>query len=209
MANPDLLALGHISGAHGIRGQVLIKSYAKAPEDIAAYGPLRDEKGERTFTITRTRITSKGVVASLAGIEDRNAAEALKGVVLSIARENLPDPEEDEWYHADLIGLDVRDGENVSIGRVLAVQDFGAGDLVEVRLDGVRDTVLVPFTRDAIPTVAVAEGYIVVILPRGILEDALQADSEAQAASDASPSAKSAGRRAGRNQAGPRKGAAK
>ena len=102
---PDRILLGRIAGAHGIRGEVLIKTFTEAPENIGAYGPLSDESGTRTFKLKSARATPKGVVARLQGVDDRNGAEALKGIALYIERDRLPAAAEGEFYHADLIGL--------------------------------------------------------------------------------------------------------
>ena len=135
-AKPSRILLGRIAGAHGIRGEVLIKTFTEAPENIGAYGPLSDASGTRTFKIKSVRATPKGVVARLAGVDDRNAAEALKGIELYVERARLPAAAEGEFYHADLIGLTAVDGDGKPIGEIVAVQNFGAGDLLEIRLAG-------------------------------------------------------------------------
>jgi len=150
---------------HGIRGEVVIHSYAEPPENIAAYGPLGDIDGARTFEIRSARATAKGVVARIKGIDDRNAAEALKGVDLHVERAQLPAIAEGEFYHADLIGLAAVDAEGKRIGEVVAVHDFGAGDLLEVRLAGSATTELVPFADAFVPEVDVAAGRVVVVMP--------------------------------------------
>ena len=162
-----------------MRGEVLIKSYTASPQDIASYGLLVEENGDRQFEITKARLSKKGLVATLAGVTDRNAAEALKGVVLCVARDALPEPNEDEYYHADLIGLEVRDEAGTPIGSVVAIQDFGAGELVDIRLAGTRGTVLLPFTREVVPEVDVAGGFVVVCPPPGLLDDESPKDSDA------------------------------
>lgn len=158
--------LGRIAGAHGIRGEVLIKTFTAAPEDIGAYGPLTDADGARSYRIESARATQKGVVARIEGVGDRNAAEALKGVELFVARERLPDVAEGEFYHDDLIGMAAVDADGTQIGEVIAVQNFGAGDLLEIRLAGSGKTELVPFTDDAVPEVDVAGRRVVVVMPR-------------------------------------------
>jgi 16S rRNA processing protein RimM len=162
---PARILLGRIAGAHGIRGEVLIQSYATLPESIAAYGPLGDADGRNTFTITRLKPTPRGVLACLAGICDRAAAERLKGVDLYVARERLPPPAEGEFYHADLIGLLAVDPEGRAFGRIAAVHNFGAGDLLEVQLTGSSRTELVPFTDASVPNLDVAAGRAVIVLP--------------------------------------------
>jgi 16S rRNA processing protein RimM len=156
--------LGRIVHAHGNRGEVAIVAYTAEPRDIAAYGPLADADGA-LFTITQTRTTAKGVVARLKGIEDRTAAEALKGVELYVDRDRLPAAADGEFYHADLIGLAVVDREGRTIGKIVAVQNFGAGDIIEVGLLGSRATQFVPFTETYVPEVDVRGGRVVVALP--------------------------------------------
>lgn len=159
------ILLGRIAGAHGLKGEVLIHSFAKVPESIAAYGPLSDADGAQTFTITRAKPTAKGVLARLAGIADRTAAEALAGVELYIARARLPPPAEDEFYYADLIGMLAVDPAGGVIGRISAVHDFGAGDVLEIRLAGSGQTELVPFTAATVPSLDVGARRAVVVLP--------------------------------------------
>jgi len=175
-AGGNLVRLGRISGAHGIRGEVRIASFTDAPEGIAAYGALTDGQGRR-FEIASLR-PHKGmaVVAAFAGVTDRNAAEALKGVDLYIERDKLPEPDEEEWYHADLIGLDAVSAEGEAIGEVVAVQDFGAGDLLEIRVPGERQTMLIPFTKACVPVVDVKARRLVIVP----LEDVGDDDDDAE-----------------------------
>lgn len=170
MADPDRLLLGHISAAHGIRGDVLIKTHTGAPEAIGDYGPLSDETGERSFVLERLRVTPKGVVAHVAGVSDRNAAEALKGTRLYVPRDRLPDAEEGAYYHSDLIGLAVVDRAGGAIGTLTAVENFGAGDLIEVRLVEGGRTVLVPFTDERVPEVDLAARRLVIDVIPGLLD---------------------------------------
>ncbi len=157
--------LGRIAGAHGIRGVVLIKTFTEAPENIGAYGLLSDAAGQRSFRISSARPTQKGVVARIEGVSDRNAAEALRGVDLYIARERLPAAPEGEFYHADLIGLAAVDPQGNAVGEVVAAHNFGAGDLLEVRLAGTSKTEFVPFTDAIVPEVDLQGRRVVVVLP--------------------------------------------
>ncbi len=159
------MLLGRIAGAHGIRGEVLIKSFTAAPEDIGAYGALSTADGSRTYEIASARPTPKGVVARLVGIADRNAAEALKGTDLYIARDRLPPPSGDEFYYTDLVGMTAVTPDGTKLGEILAVQNFGAGDLLEVRLAGKAKTELLPFTDSVVPHVDVAARRVTVVLP--------------------------------------------
>jgi 16S rRNA processing protein RimM len=168
-AKRERMLLGRIAGAHGIRGEVLIKAFTERPEDIAAYGPL-DDGGGRTFQIETARVTPKGVVARIGGVGDRNAAEALKGAQLYVDRERLPAPDEGAFYHADLIGLVAVDPEGRPLGEIVGVHNYGAGDLLELRLAGSGKTELLPFTEAFVPVVDLSARRVVVLLPGG--EDA-------------------------------------
>ena len=162
---PARVLLGRIAGAHGIRGEVVIHAYTETPENIGAYGSLSDAADARQFKIKVVRVTPKGVIARIAGVADRNAAEALKGVELYVERARLPAAGEDEFYHADLIGLAAVDSDGKAIGSIVAVQNFGAGDLLEVRLAGSSKTELVPFTDACVPEIDIAGRRAVVVLP--------------------------------------------
>jgi 16S rRNA processing protein RimM len=166
-SQPRRILLGRIAGAHGIRGEVLIKTFTASPESIGAYGPLSDRTGARTFTIDSVRITNKGVVARLRGVTDRTASETLKGVELFIDRARLPAAGNGEFYHADLIGLAAVGAGGQRIGEIVAVQNFGAGDLLEIHLADTGKTKLVPFTEAMVPEVDVAGGQVVVVMPEG------------------------------------------
>jgi 16S rRNA processing protein RimM len=164
------VCLGAIAGAFGVRGEVRLKSFCAEPEAIAAYGPLSTEDGSRRFTVTLTGALKGAFAARLSGIADRDAAEALRGTRLYADRDRLPPPAEDEYYHADLIGLTVLDTGGAVLGTVHAVHDHGAGDLLEVARPG-AESVLLPFTRAAVPTVDLAARRIVADPPAGLFED--------------------------------------
>src|SRR5579863_9197463 len=151
-------------GAQGLKGAVKVKLFTETPEALPTYGPLRDARGKK-FEITAFRTVKPGeAVISFSGITDRSAAEALKGTELFVAREALPATAEEEFYHADLIGLEAQDGESRVLGKVAAIYNYGAGDVVEiVRPDG--DSVLLAFTRETVPTIDIAGGRIVVAVP--------------------------------------------
>jgi 16S rRNA processing protein RimM len=164
--DPDRrILLGEIGPAHGIRGEVVVRSYADAPEDIAAYGPLSDEAGRRTFDLKVVRVTDKGVIVRIAGIGDRTAAEGLRGTKLFVNRDRLPAAGDGAYYHADLIGLAAVDLDGREIGRIVGVQNFGAGDLIEIALTSSRTTELIPFNDDFVPNVDLERGRVTVVRP--------------------------------------------
>jgi 16S rRNA processing protein RimM len=168
---PARILLGRIAGAHGIRGEVLIHAYTEAPENIGAYGALSDATGTRQFKIKVVRVTPKGVIARLAGIADRTGAETLKGVELYVERARLPAAADGEFYYADLIGMAAVDTAGKLIGSVVAVHNFGAGDLLEIRLPGSSKTELVPFRDAFVPEVDLAARRIVVAMPSAAADD--------------------------------------
>ena len=164
------VCLGVVAGAHGVAGAVRIRSFTAEPKDVAAYGPMSDESGERVFRIKVTGMSKLQVLAEIEGVADRPAAAALKGVRLYVARERLPAPQLEEYYHDDLIGLKVDLADGVRLGTVSAVHDFGAGDMLEVQRHGPAASVLVPFTRAVVPVVDLAAGRLVIDPPPGLLE---------------------------------------
>ena len=157
-APSPLLCVGHIVAAHGIRGEVRIAAHTADPLAIATYGPLLLKDG-RTVKLRKVRLASKGVVATLADVTDRNAAEALCGQELFLPRAALPEPEDEAYYHADLIGLAVETQDGTPFGTVLAVHDFGAGDVLEI-VPPEGDSLMIPFTRAAVPHVNIKTGII-------------------------------------------------
>jgi 16S rRNA processing protein RimM len=164
------ICLGQIGAAHGVRGEVRLRSFTAEPAAIASYGPLETEDG-RVFEIKSLRPAKDHFVATLSGVVDRNAAERLANTKLYVPRERLPEPEEaDEFYHADLIGLMVVDRAGKPLGIVVAVHNFGAGDLIEVKPGTGGKTELVAFNEVSVPAVDIAAGKIVVDLPADIPE---------------------------------------
>ena len=164
------ICVGVITGAQGVRGAVRIKSFTAVPEDVAAYGPVADEAGERSFALRAVGKAKGVVVATIAGIVDRDAAERLKGMRLYVARDRLPAPGEEEYYHADLIGLAALLRDGTPLGRGRAVHDYGACDSLEVAREN-GGTVMVPFTRAVVPEVDLAAGRLVIDPPDGLLEE--------------------------------------
>lgn len=155
----DRICIGAIAGAFGVRGEVRLKSFCAEPADIAGYGPLTTEDGTRSFSVKLTRPVTGGLGARLSGVATREDAEALRGTTLWAPRAVLPSLPDDEFYHTDLIGLEVIDTGGVVLGRVRAIFDHGAGDILEVV--GGKDVLLLPFTRAIVPTVDLATGRIV------------------------------------------------
>lgn len=163
------ICVGAIMGAFGTRGEVRLKSFCAEPADIGTYGTLVSEDGSRSFEVTIDRPVKGGFAARIKGVRYRDEAEALRGTRLFVARAALPGLPDDEFYHSDLIGLTVVDTGGAEIGRVKAVQDYGAGDILEIQRRGGKD-VLLPFTAEVVPTVDLAAGRLVVDLPEGALE---------------------------------------
>jgi 16S rRNA processing protein RimM len=166
MAGGGRVCLGQFGAAHGVRGEVRLHSFTADPSAIASYGPLESEDG-RVFAIEGMRPAKDHFVARVSGIADRNAAELLKNVKLYVPRERLPEPDEpDEFYHADLIGLAVLDRDGHRLGTVVAVHNFGAGDLIEMTPEGDGKTLLLPFDEFHVPVVDIAAGKIIVVPPQ-------------------------------------------
>ena len=162
MASAARVCLGQIGAAHGVRGEVRLRSFTAEPEAIAGYGPLETEDG-RMLEIESLRPAKDHFVARLSGVADRNAAERLANTRLYVPRERLPEPDQpDEFYHADLIGLVAIDRAGARLGAVVGVHNFGAGDLIEVKPDAGGNTALIPFDAINVPTVDLAAGKIVV-----------------------------------------------
>lgn len=163
---PQKLLMGRIGAAHGIKGEVRIQSFTEEPMALAGYGPLATDRPGLTVTITAARANGSTLVARLEGIGDRNAAERLNGVELYVDRALLPQPDdEDEFYHADLIGLRAQLQDGTTLGEVVALPNFGAGDLIEIRDPRSGDSFLYPFTRKVVPEVHLARGYLVIEVP--------------------------------------------
>jgi 16S rRNA processing protein RimM len=165
------ILIGRIGPAHGIRGEVMLQSYASRPAAIASYGPLTDEAATRTFDITSLREAGKGLIARLDGVEDRTSAEALSGTNLYVARERLPPAGENEWYIADLVGLNAVTSGGMTIGSIFAIPNYGAGDLLEIVPAAGGETLLIPFADPFVAEVDPANGYVVVEMPTETADD--------------------------------------
>lgn len=164
----DLICVGAISGAYGVRGEVRVKSFCAAPEDIEAYSPLTSEDGARSFSLALLRPLKNGFVARIAEVATKEQADALKGTQLFAHRDQLPHLPDDEFYYTDLVGLEVFDTGGTALGRVKSVQNHGASDLLEIHTPGATATVLLPFTKAAVPTVDLVAGRIVADPPEGL-----------------------------------------
>jgi 16S rRNA processing protein RimM len=174
------VCMGVVGAPHGVRGAVRIKSFTDAPAAIASYGALEDESGQQ-FTL-RIIGSAKGdgmVIAALSGVADRDRAEALRGLRLYAPRAALPPPADDEFYHADLVGLAAALGDDTPLGKVIAVHDFGAGDMLEIQRD-LGAPVLVPFTRAVVPVVDLAGGRVVIDPPDGLFDAPRRESAERQ-----------------------------
>jgi 16S rRNA processing protein RimM len=159
-----LILVGRVAGAFGVKGEVRITAYTEDPVALARYRDLRREDGSPGLTLTTGRAHKGALVGRAKEIATREEAEALRGLQLYVPREALPAPDEDEFYLADLIGLGVVDAEGAELGRIKSVQNFGAGDLLEIApLAG--PTWWLPFTKEAVPEVRIADGLVVAVRP--------------------------------------------
>ena len=167
----DKVCVGAIAGAFGVKGEVRLKSFCAQPEDVETYAPLVSEDGKLTTSVQLTGSIKNGFSARLEGVKTKEQADSLRGTRLYADRSLLPELPDDEYYHTDLIGLMVLDTGGVEIGKVKAVLNHGAGDLLELHLKGRTDTTLLPFTMDCVPTVDIASGRIIADPPEGILPE--------------------------------------
>lgn len=162
----DSVLVARFGAAHGVRGEIKLWSFTADPLAVADYGPLESKDGKRQFAIDSLRPAKDFLVARVAGIDDRNAAETLRNVELYLPRERLPPIDEDDnWYYADLVGLAALAVDGAAIGTIAAVHNFGAGDIIEIAPVGGGKTLLLPFTQAAVPAVDVTAGRVVVVVP--------------------------------------------
>lgn len=164
----DRICIGAIAGAFGVAGEVRLKSFCTVPEDIVSYGPLWSEDGARQFRITLTRPVAGGLGARVAGVANKDDADALRGTSLFVDRSKLPSLPDDEFYHADLIGLDAYDPGGILIGKIVAVHNHGAGDILEIASLGHKSALLLPFTKTIVPNVDLSAGRVIADLPEGL-----------------------------------------
>ena len=164
---PPVICVARIGAAHGVRGAVKLWTFTEDPLAVKHYGPLATKDGTRQFEVTHAREAKGHLVATLKGIATRDEAERLNGVELYIARDQLPEIDADEYYHADLIGLAAVTAADAPIGRVIAIHNFGAGDIIEIAPPH-GSTMLLPFTNAVVPTVDLAGGRVVIELPEEV-----------------------------------------
>jgi 16S rRNA processing protein RimM len=170
MASSDRILVGVIGAPHGVRGALRVKPYTADPQALASYGPLASEDGVLTLAVESARLQGDMLVVQFAGVTDRDAAASLTGTRLYVPRARLPEPEPDEFYHADLIGLRLEDRAGTGLGTIAAVMNFGAGDLLEVKPAGGGATVYLPFTRAFVPDIDLAGGRVIAEPPEGLFE---------------------------------------
>jgi 16S rRNA processing protein RimM len=164
------ICVARIGAAHGVRGAVKLWTFTEDPFAVKAYGPLPTKDGARSFEVVTAREAKGHLVVTLKGVATREDAERLNGIELYIAREKLPATDEDEYYHADLIGLAAVNAASEPLGRVIAIHNFGAGDIIEIA-PPYGATMLLPFTNAVVPTVDIANGRVVIELPNEIAGD--------------------------------------
>jgi 16S rRNA processing protein RimM len=158
------ICVAQIGAAHGLKGEVSLWSYTEDPSAIAHYGALETEDGSRSFEVTHLRAAKDRFIARLRGVDDRNAAETLRNTKLYIGRDRLPATDKDTFYHADLIGLTAVDEGGAPFGEVIALHDFGAGDIIEIRRAD-KSTAMFPFTEAVVPKIDIADGRITIVAP--------------------------------------------
>jgi 16S rRNA processing protein RimM len=158
--------VAQIGAAHGVRGEVRLQSFTENPTAVANYGSLESEDGAQRFEIESLRPAKDHFVARIVGIGDRDAAERLTNIKLYVARDRLPPLDDDgAFYHADLVGLAAVTSEGAALGRVTAIHNFGAGDIIEIKPEAGGEPIMVPFTATAVPEIDIAARRIVIVPP--------------------------------------------
>lgn len=165
MTDSRLILVGQIAGGFGVRGEVRVTAWTADPMALLQYGPLLRADGSVALTLTSARPDKAGLVGRAKEIATKEEADALRGLRLHVPRDRLPAPDDDEFYLTDLIGLEARDGDDAVLGRVKSVQNFGAGDILEIAPAAGGPTWYLPFTREAAPDIHVADGWLRVIRP--------------------------------------------
>jgi 16S rRNA processing protein RimM len=164
---PSQICVARIGAAHGVRGAVKLWTFTEDALAVTRYGPLATKDGARHFELAQAREANGHLVATFKGITSRNEAERLNGLELYIARDKLPATDEDEYYHADLIGLDAITTTGEPLGNVIAIHNFGAGDIIEIAPPA-GTTIMLPFSNAVVPTVDITGGHVIIALPEEI-----------------------------------------
>lgn len=164
-AGANRICVAKFGAAHGVRGEIRIWPFTEEPLGVISYGPLETQDGARHFEIASARAQKGHLVARVKGVETREAAELLNGLDLYVARDKLPATETDEFYHADLIGLAAVTVEGDAVGRIVAVHNFGAGDILEIAPAKGGETLMLPFTNAVVPTVDLSTGSVTIVPP--------------------------------------------
>ncbi len=172
MASPPerMILVGRVAGGFGVRGEVRISAFTEDPLSLKAWRDLKREDGSHAVTLLSARPAKGGIVGRLKEVETKEQADAMRGLKLYVPRAALPEPDEDEFYFTDLVGLSVRDADGTKLGFIKSVQDFGAGDILEIDPGQGRATWYLPFTRENVPDVRIADGYVSVVQPAEVSE---------------------------------------
>jgi len=178
------ICVARIGAAHGVRGEVRLWTFTEDPLAVLHYGPLTTKDDSRSFEVAKAREAKDHLVATIKGVTDRNAAERLNGLELYVPRDRLPETDDDEYYHADLIGLAAETTAGEPLGRVVAIHNFGAGDIIEIAPPS-GSTIMLPFSNAVVPTVDIAGRRVLIELPAEIGGDDEEADGS-ETASEAS-----------------------
>jgi 16S rRNA processing protein RimM len=165
-----LILVGQVAGGFGVKGEVRVTAYTADPMTLLSYGVLLRADGSPGLTLTSGRLDKNGVVGRAREIATKEQADALRGLKLHIPRDRLPEPDEDEFYLTDLIGVEARDPDGVVLGSVKSVQNFGADDMLEIAPAGGGPTWYLPFTRDAVPALHLADGWLLAVRPTEVGE---------------------------------------
>lgn len=166
----DRICVAAITGSFGVRGDARVKSFCSDPSAIGDYGPLTTQDGSQSYTLTIVRPVKGGFAVRLTGVKSKEQADALRGTTLFALRSALPNLPDDEFYHTDLMGLLAVDTGGEELGKIHAVHNHGAADLLELRVKGQNGTVLVPFTNEVVPTVDLTAGRIIIDPPEGLFD---------------------------------------
>jgi 16S rRNA processing protein RimM len=164
-ARAGLILIAQVAGAFGVRGEIRITAFGDDPAALLRYGPLRREDGSTALTLAGGRVAAGALIARAQDVHTREQAQALRGLRLYVGRDVLPEPEEDEYYLADLIGLAARAPDGAALGQIRSVQNFGAGDLLEIAPPDGAATWYAPFTREVVPEVRLGEGFVTIDRP--------------------------------------------